>query len=204
VPTPTHEHLSVDAIDDLTALPPDVHALFDAEEAEDLQCGLDWFLNLTAAVFTDETQWRMHVLRRAGDAVAVVPIRVERMRGHNSLRSLGNYYTTLFALPLASDLAPQELAYLLSHLRRQYGPLRSLTFAPLDPAARTARCLLESLRLAGYLTYEYECFGNWYLPVAGSTSPADPVRCAARCAAWVRSLQLEVGGSRSTPELRRL
>lgn len=163
---PTHrgEPLHVEAYEDLAALPQDVRALFDLAEHEDLQCGVDWFDNLTRTVFQARKQWRIHVLRRAGQAVAALPL----LQEVGGLRSLGNYYTTLFTLPLRDDLQTEELAYLLSCLRRQQSPLPALTFAPLDPESRTTAMLRASLRPAGFLAYEYNCFGNWHLPVIGS------------------------------------
>jgi CelD/BcsL family acetyltransferase involved in cellulose biosynthesis len=162
--------LQIETFDDIAALPQDVRLLFDAAEHEELQCGADWFLNLTRTVFHQGAAWQVHVLRRNGMAMAAMPLCVDHRGAGHDLRSLGNYYTTLFSLPLHQDLKASELAHLLSHLRQQHHPLRSLSFMPLDPDSRSTRCLHDSLRLAGFLAYDYDCFGNWHLPVSGSAS----------------------------------
>lgn len=160
--------LQVEAVKDLSALDADVRSLFDAAEAEDPQFGLDWLRNLVCTVFGPSVDWSVFVLRRDGAAVAAVPLMAEPAGHGKDLRSLGNYYTTLFALPMRADLQASELAVLLAGLRTRHGPLRSLNFLPLDGEARTAGHLRQALRLAGYWHFEYDCFGNWYLPVSGS------------------------------------
>ena len=165
---PRGEPLQIATCDDFRALPPDVRALFDAAERTDLQCGADWFANLARTVFPASGAWQLHVLRRGGTALAALPMLVQPGGAARELRSLGNYYTTLYAPALHPDLRAEELAHVLSHLRRQSGPLRSLSFSPLDPAAATTRCLQDALRLAGFLAFHYDSFGNWYLPVTGS------------------------------------
>lgn len=160
--------LEVEAVKDLSALDADVRSLFDAAEADDPQFGLDWFRNLVTTVLGHSGDWTVYVLRRDGAAIAAMPLMADPAGHGKDLRSLGNYYTTLFALPVRADLQASELATLLSGLRSRQGPLRSLNFLPLDGVGRTAALLRQALRLAGYWPFEYDCFGNWYLPVSGS------------------------------------
>ncbi len=160
--------LTVDTLSDLSDVPSDVTALFLTAEVTDLQLGLDWFRNFVRTVAAEPADSELLVLRRGGVAVAALPLLVERAVGGIKVRSMGNYYSTLFAIPCAADLNAHELAHLLVHLRRRHQPLQALTLAPLDPALSQTQTLREALRLAGYLPYDYACFANWYLPVRGS------------------------------------
>ncbi len=160
--------LSVDAFSDLSNLPPDVIELFRAAESTDLQLGLEWFRNFVQTVVADPAGSELLVLRRGGVAVAALPLRVERAGAAVSLRSLGNYYTTLFAIAQAADLKPQELAHLFVHLRSRHQALQELALSPLDAHSPNTQAVRQALRLAGYLPCDHPSFANWYLPVEGN------------------------------------
>ena len=82
---------------------------------------------------------------------------------HRAVESLSNYYTTMYAPALAPSVSAAELATLLRHLKRLHRPLAWLRLQPMDRQAESYETLLDALRLARFRTFEFYCFGNWYL-----------------------------------------
>lgn len=158
--------LETQTLSDIVRLPADVRALLDDGERVDFQFGHRWYANLVQTVFHDGPSPALHVLRRAGRPVAALPVAVHRQRTGNSVRALGNYYTSLFSPALAQDVQASDLAVLLRAVRTSHAPLRSLTLAPMAPESPAFALLEEGLKLAGFAAYRFFCFGNWFLPVA--------------------------------------
>jgi len=145
--------------------PPDVRQLFDACEVHSTALGCSWYRNYVETIATSNGIVRFHVLRRDGIAVAAVAVAVRRVGWalHRAAESLGNYYTTMYAPALAPAVSAAELAVLLSTLKRLHRPLASLRLQPMDRDAQNYRILLDALRLARFRSFEFLCFGNWYL-----------------------------------------
>lgn len=163
--------LTSHAFHDLGQLPADVLALFENSARVDPQLGLAWYQNLVRTVFINATQPTcLHVLRQDGRAVAMLPLRLQKHALGGRAAALGNYYTTLFAPAMADGLKAAELAVLLRDVRHVHAPLRSLTLAPMDPAAPSFELLRQALRIAGWQVFDFFSSGNWYLPVTGNAS----------------------------------
>lgn len=147
------------------ALPPDALALLGRAEHAGIELGPAWYRNFldTLPGFRDGA--RFLVLRRGGDAVAVMPLLVGGEGGAQPgcAQALANYYSALWAPALAPGLQAAELAPLLRELLRRHAPLHRLDFAPLDPGSRAWEVLRGALRGAGLPAWDYFAFGNWYL-----------------------------------------
>jgi CelD/BcsL family acetyltransferase involved in cellulose biosynthesis len=155
------------SLSDLEVVPEDVTRLFALAEQTDPQFGLHWYRNLVQTVFTPPAVVRLHVLRRDGQAVAVLPV-VEKSAGWGrEVLALGNYYTSLFAPALAPEVNANELALLVQQAMRSHAPLKMLRVAPMAPEATGFNLLKAAMAQAGLVPFEYFCFGNWYLPVQG-------------------------------------
>ncbi len=149
----------------LDDLPVDLLAALVVAEAADFQAGPDWYQLLCAtAVAADERAW-VHVLRRDGMVKAALPVLLQPARWGADMRALANFYTTRFTPPLADDLRLEDLTLLLRDLRTQGPRASQIHLAPMDKSGRAYGLLGSALRRAGYVTFEYFCFGNWYLPV---------------------------------------
>lgn len=146
-------------------IPHDIEAVLYASERRDFQFGLPWFRHLAATSMGNEELASLHVLRREGSVAAVLPLIERRARWGSQVRSLANFYTSLYTPALPKELDESELAEVFRSLRAQRPRLQSLTIAPLDRADRSYRALKTALRASGLHTFEYFCFGNWYLPV---------------------------------------
>ena len=145
--------------------PEDVERLFAQGERAGISLGSAWFRTLIAAVIQPGDAVRFHVLRRDARAVAALPViaRASRIPLHRTVESLSNYYTTLYAPLLDPQVDAQGLTPLLGAIRRAESPLATLRLQPMDPQSRSYTVLLDALRLAGFLPFEFYCFGNWFL-----------------------------------------
>ncbi len=160
--------LSTLALHDLNAVPADVAQLFEGAERTDPQMGLAWYRNLARTVFGAQARLCVHVLRRDGQAVAALPVLEKRAVLGREVQAMGNYYTSLFAPALAADVQAAELTLLLQQVAQVHAPLRSLQLAPMAPESAGYSLLHTAMSQAGLLPFDYFCFGNWYLPVAGN------------------------------------
>ncbi len=152
---------------DLDDVPADAVRLFEWAEQTDPQLGLPWFRNLACSVFKPDAAVCIHVLRRDGVAVGALPVYQQQTAWGREVFSLGNYYTSLFAPALASDVQVFELSVLLQHVARLHAPMNSLRMAPMAPESPGFALMQAALVQAGLVPFDYFAFGNWYLPVQG-------------------------------------
>jgi hypothetical protein len=96
----------------------------------------------------------------------VLPTLLRPTAGGLERAALANFYTTRFVPLLADDLRGEDLAILLRNQRQPWPRVNRISLFPLDRTSRVYPLLLQALRKAGFVTFEYFCFGNWYLPVA--------------------------------------
>ncbi len=155
--------LAVDVFRHLDDLPHDVVALFDRAESESVEFGISWYRNLVNTVFKDQGTVRLFVLRSSGRPIAALPMLVEKTGWGNRAQALSNYYTSVFAPVLSPDIKVVELAWLVRAVHKEFSPLGSLQFAPMDPQSSTYFALRAALRAAHLLPFDYYCFGNWFL-----------------------------------------
>lgn len=147
----------------------DEQALIDKAAQIDSSLGLYWWRNFERTVMAGSSGTRFISVRRGGAVLAVVAFNVDSAlsRLGGCVGSLSNYYTTLWAPALADEVTGIDLVPMFAALREDGGRLPALYFSPMDPDAASTHVLAESLRAAGYLTFDYHAHGNWYLPVKG-------------------------------------
>lgn len=168
----------LEEIHDLAALPADVAALFEVAERQDFELGLDWYRLLQRTALQPKERVFVLVCRREGRPVAALPLmQCPGMLGPE-IHSLTNFYTSLFAPVLSPEASESDLVQLFTKLRSRR-PRASLVM--LSPMARESPhfpLLRDALRKAGLASFEYFCFGNWYLPLAQKTGSADEYMAA--------------------------
>ena len=157
--------LSVEVLRQFDEVPSDVALLFASAELENVESGLAWYKNLVKSVYPDHNGLSIYVLRQNGQAIALLPVLAQGQPGAHCIKSLGNYYTTLYAPYFAPQVTAHDLAVLLRTFRDGQSPLTSLQLAPMDPNARSHQLLLGAMKIAGLRAFEFFCSGNWYLPV---------------------------------------
>lgn len=151
----------------LEGLQHDLRQAFDRAEQAGFQAGLEWYQLQCATAIEGDERAHLHVLRRDGKLKAALPMLSKGPGDGSELRALANFYTTRFDPPLANDVEIEDLADLLRDLRIQAPRASRIEIAPLDRAGRTYDLLHSAMKRAGLVTFEYFCFGNWYMTVAG-------------------------------------
>ena len=159
---------TIQRLDDFASLTPDARDLFDQAEASSFDLGLEWFQLLAATAMPPSTETFLFLVSdtSSGQAVAALPVRHER--GAQRLLALANYYTTSFAPLARSELAEPALAALFRKLRDE-DACPSITLFPMAVGQPEFAATAGALRQAGWLAFEYFCFGNWFLPIEGRT-----------------------------------
>ena len=141
-------------------LAPDVRHLFDKAEKDHVELGVAWFRNLVDCVYPGQGAVSIYVLRKNGQPIAALPMRAETTSKTRQVHSLSNYYSALFAPALAPTIRPEDLAKLILSIRHNGARPASLRFAPMDPESSGFRTLEAALKLAGFPTFRFFCFGN--------------------------------------------
>lgn len=159
---------SVDTYSHVRELPADALALLGRAEQQHIEFGADWYANLMDNVYAHETQThkvRLHVLRRQGRVLAVLPTVAQTGALGREVSALSNFYTAIWAPALDEDVEAEDLMPLTRALRREGARAAAYRFSPMDPESREFALLKRALGLAGLSTYSYFAFGNWYEPV---------------------------------------
>lgn len=161
---------SIDTYAHVRELPADALALMQRAEQRHIELGADWYANLIDTVYASEpqVQVRIHVLRRQGRALAVLPTVAQTGTLGREISALSNYYTAIFAPALEDDVEAEDLLPLTRALRQAGRGAAAYRFSPMDPASREFELLKQALTLAGLSTHAYFSFGNWYEPVRQS------------------------------------
>lgn len=148
-------------------LPADVRQVFSVNAQDNFQTGSDWYGNLIDTVFSGNAGVHIYVLHHHGHALAALPVVVEASRFGSTVRSLSNYYTSLYAPICAMGAKERHLATILRHILAAHAPVISMTFDPMDVSASSFRWLEGALSANQLNSFRYFCFGNWHLRVSG-------------------------------------
>lgn len=157
--------LAVHSYPDIATLPPAAIELFDEAETDYPEFAAGWFANLQRTVYGDDPGVRYYVAERAGQPVAILPVRLARYGIVRRVEALGNFYTSLYSPLLAPKATELDLAALLQAASHDHGGAHEMRFAPMDPDAPAYVATLAALRSIGWMPFRYFCFGNWHLAV---------------------------------------
>lgn len=149
-------------------LPESAQKLFSSAEKQAFDLGQPWFANLAATVSVDGYRPYYYVGSVDGIPRAILPMLMPDSQGERSARGFETYYTTLYQPILIEGARVRDLRQVIDRVRADCPALSELRFAPLNPAAPACITLRNALQAAGWVTFGYFCFGNWYLPVTGS------------------------------------
>lgn len=158
--------------DQAAALPAACASLFQAGERDSFDLSADWFRLLAAEARFAGVEPRCYVLTGHGAVRGVLPLAVQRSRiGICRINSFTNYYSSLYRPLLAPSMDAQELAQYLRMVQAQTHAA-SARFDAMDPAHPAFDLLESALCDAGFRTFRFFGFGNWYLPVQGRSFEA--------------------------------
>lgn len=159
---------TVDTYVHVRELPADAIALMTRAEQQRIEFGSDWYANLIDTVYAHEAakpEVRIHVLRRQGRVLAVLPTVTQNGSLGREVSALSNFYTAIYAPALEEDIDAADLLPLTRVLRHKSGRAAAYRFSPMDPQSREFDLLKRALSLAGLSAHAYFAFGNWYEPV---------------------------------------
>src|SRR6218665_1676536 len=111
-------------------LPDDARGLLDHAQRRSIALGVSWYRNLAQTVYPSSTAIHFYVLNRAGQAVAVLPLRAQKAALGWRGSALSNFYTALYEPALSDGLDPKDLQVLLRAVRSDFRSLSSLWFSP--------------------------------------------------------------------------
>lgn len=157
----------IDTFHRVQDLPDDARALMALAEQRHIEFGADWHANLLEQVYALEPQQHtvaLHVLRRDGRTLAVLPTVLHVGSMGKELSALSNFYTAIYAPALATGTSAQDLAPLVTAVRK-LSRAATYRFSPMDPASHEFAILKQALQLAGLSTHAFFAFGNWFQPV---------------------------------------
>jgi Acetyltransferase (GNAT) domain len=83
------------------------------------------------------------------------------------IRSLSNYYTSLYSPVCTPGAKERHLARIVQHIIATNAPVISFRFDPMDVTANSFRWLERALSANRLYPFRYFCFGNWHLQVTG-------------------------------------
>ncbi len=158
----------VDTYVHVRELPADALALLSRAEQRHIEFGADWYANLIDKVYALEAsthEVRLHVLRRQGRVLAVLPVVAQTGAMGREVSALSNFYTAIFSPALDEDAEAEDLLPLTRALRSGGARAAAYRFSPMDPESREFTVLKRALSLSGLSTHSYFAFGNWYEPV---------------------------------------
>ena len=149
-------------------LPADVQTLFADASSEYIEFGAAWYKNLVNTVFAKHPGVQIYVARSGGKPVVALAVLLQKAKLSNRVEALGNFYTALYSPAVDGSAQLSDMVLLLQTLKKNHAPVASMWFSPMDPKSPNFVLLRDGLTSAGFLPFEFFCFGNWFLTVKGN------------------------------------
>ena len=159
---PKKMHLTVSVYRHPDEFPSAVLQFFAEAAMSNVESSVPWFRNLVNGVFASHDGVRFFVLLDDCRPIAALPIVENKTAWGNAVEALANYYTALYAPPLANHINEQLMAHLIDAIKAAHAPVTSFRFAPMDPQSTGYRTLFASLKALGLVPFNFFSFGNWY------------------------------------------
>jgi hypothetical protein len=152
---------------DLSDLPEQVADLFRTAESKSFDLGFDWIKLLIESTFMPQDLLRIYVANddRSRPQLA---LSLKSTRDCQMLHALTNFYTSLYAPAVDLPDSTAILTRCLTSIRQEKPAWTALRLQPLNCEAASYLQLKNALYQSGWITFEFFCFGNWYLPVPPS------------------------------------
>lgn len=133
-------------------------------EQKSFDLGFDWFNLLAATALDTDEKTRIYVTNENFENVQfVLPLKHKTLS--QNLFALTTFYTSLYSPAVIQTNSISIMASCFSAIRHEQPAWHSLRLQPLNRDADEYVQIKTALRQAGWLTFEFFCFGNWYLPV---------------------------------------
>ncbi|CAG1022664.1 hypothetical protein MTYM_01892 [Methylococcales bacterium] len=143
-------------------------AAFAQSETISFDLSFPWFANFISTALKPNERIKISVSEDDGGQVVVLPMCFEDgTQRPKTIRSLSSFYTALFAPIGPGSNNVELLTFALSALKQDTQSWDVINFMPMDGGGEHYSTLKNALSAIGMLSYDYCCFGNWYLPVRG-------------------------------------
>lgn len=151
--------------DGFDALPLSYNDLFESGGKQSFDLDRDWFGHLANTALEEKDKVLLYGVesQHTGDPVALLLLRYSE--SGTVLTSLSNYYSSLF-YPLFKAGEAGSLAYLLKTVKSAPERWSVLKLFPMPHEQPVYEQTLNALKSSGWRSFQYFCFGNWYLPIA--------------------------------------
>jgi predicted ATP-grasp superfamily ATP-dependent carboligase len=149
----------------LNSLDGEFSEMLDTAEYDSIYCGVRWYENLVSTVFTCDPGVRFCQFYKNGRPVALFPLHFSKTGFGQRVESLGNYYTPLYSPVFNESVADEIVSDVVREIEKSSRNLALMRFSPMDPEFPIFGGLRRGLRGAGWIPFEFFCFGNWYLKV---------------------------------------
>ncbi len=150
----------------LADLPNQAQLLLARSEQNSFDLGFDWFVLLADMALDADDQIRIYVTYSDDTqhhVQCVLPLKYKT--ASRELFALTNFYTSLYAPALAHTNALAIMVACFSAIRHDTSAWHSLRLQPLAYDTNEYAQIKTALHQAGWLVFEFFCFGNWYLPI---------------------------------------
>jgi hypothetical protein len=161
--------MKIDCQEKLEDLPAQHKAVFDQTESISYECSFGWFENLISTTLGPEESLKVYVADDEKGQIAILPMyyRCGSSFKPAIIRSLSNFYTSLYA-PIASNGATEGLlAQALLAIKNSPLAWDAIHFSPLSLEHDSFAALFKALKSHGFITFKYFCFVNWHMLVNG-------------------------------------
>jgi hypothetical protein len=161
--------MKIDCQETLEDLPPQHKAVFDQTESISYECSFGWFENLISTTLGPEESLKVYSADDEQGQIAILPMYYRPGSSFKPalIRSLSNFYTSLYA-PIASNGATEDLlAQALLAIKNSPLAWDAIHFNPLSLDHDSFAALYKALKSHGFITFKYFCFVNWHMLVNG-------------------------------------
>lgn len=149
----------------LDLLPHQAQQLLNDSEKRSFDLGFDWLKLLAEVALDADDHLRIYLVKENGDnAQLILPLK--HKTGAQDLFALTTFYTSLYSPAVAQTHSIPIMVTCFSAIRHEIPAWHSLRLQPLSRDADQYAQIKTALDQAGWLTFEFFCFGNWYLPIS--------------------------------------
>ena len=144
---------------------------FQHTETLSYDCSYSWFNNLISSTYNKGEEIKIFVAEDENGQIAVLPMYYlsGNLFKSRTLRTLSNFYTSLYAPILSNEKAIELLPNVFHEISQGQLACDAIELKPLSLEHDTYVALFNALKYNGFLTFKYFCFDNWYLLVSGRT-----------------------------------
>lgn len=140
-------------------------ALFDHAEPSNPFAGKTWTLNFINEIAKES--WTFLVPNSPSDPRSLMLLYRDQSKPQQLL-TVANYYSSLCSPFISAVDSSMDRCHVLEGLVDQLRQTRPrwgvMNFSPLDRESPDTKNLFQALSSRGWITRQYDCFGNWYLP----------------------------------------